>query len=272
MDLVSIGAAPQPSCQAQHTHSRSRTAAADEAQSLQEMLRGVKAELLLRDASIRALTRENMQRGERLRALQAHIDALSQQVAAARQLSPSGSQARAPGRWDSPLITLTAPAAATSASAGGSQASGGGQGSWALGAPAPGSPVAGLFASPAASFIPLASQQQRPGSASAVTTASLPPAASSMGPAAAGSPAASAASSAPASAPHLPASPSTAAAAAAAAGGQAGGLSDANLSYLLELVVQKRLGADQAQQVHRRGGGEGGPLPAAASCPEPRVQ
>lgn len=228
----------------------SRTAAADEAQSLQELLRGVKAELLLRDASIRALTRENAQRGERLRALQAHIDALGQQVAAARQPSPGGSQALVPGRWDSPLTALTAPAVAGSASASVSQASGGGQGSWALGAPMPGSPVSGLFASPAASYMPLASHQQRPGSASAATATTIsPPASSSPGPAA-GSPGASAASgasSAPAPAPHPPASPATAAAAAMAAGN--GDLLDSSMAYLLELVVQKRLAPAQAQQV-----------------------
>lgn len=220
-----------------------RSIAADETLSLQELLRSVKAELLLKDAAIRALNRENAQRAERLLALQAHVDALSQQVAAAQQQPSSshsgGSQARAAlayaqHLWASPLTaaTLATPGAAIS-SASSSLASGERGG----GMPQPVSPVAGLFASPATSFIPLPTSQQHP----ATSATSSPASSSSRVPG--GSPARSGAGAAPAApSPQLHASPATMSALAA-------GLSDQRLSYLLELVVQKRLSAAQAQQV-----------------------
>lgn len=54
-----------------------RTSVDQQAASLTELLRSVKAELLLKDASVKALTRENAQRAERLQALQAQVSALS---------------------------------------------------------------------------------------------------------------------------------------------------------------------------------------------------
>ncbi|PSC71599.1 hypothetical protein C2E20_5054 [Micractinium conductrix] len=54
-----------------------RTASDQQAASLSELLRGVKAELMLKNASIKSLTRENAQRAEHLRALQAQVDALA---------------------------------------------------------------------------------------------------------------------------------------------------------------------------------------------------
>ena len=257
--------------------------------SLTELLRSVKAELLLKDATIKSLSRDNAQRSERLRGLQAQVESLSQQVHA----SGSGSQAT-PGRLavpygDTPAGTLPYgssvmhPHGSTAAGANGSR---GGGGSSAT----PGSGAASghhqprsvaqqfTFASPAASspapsYIPLSAQQhhshhnyqqhlqQQQGWQLPAATAPLPTTAGSSGGSrgmlAPGSPASasSAAGSGATGSMRSMGAPADAAAVAAVAvepplpGPLAAELSEPHLSFLLELVVEKRVSAAQAQQV-----------------------
>ncbi|KAL4442948.1 hypothetical protein ABPG77_008439 [Micractinium sp. CCAP 211/92] len=69
-----------------------RTATDQQTASLTELLRSVKAELLLKDASIKALTRENAQRAERLRALQAQSAALGRLRLLAKLLAAAAAE------------------------------------------------------------------------------------------------------------------------------------------------------------------------------------
>ena len=221
--------------------------AADQTLSLQELLRSVKAEAVLKDAAIKALRREN-----------ARLVSLVQPQA---PLAPSGAG----------HLGATSPVA--SASSGAGLRAGSGTPGWAA-APmavaatpaiaAPGSPVAGLqhpqpqqfsFTSPATassapSYIPLAGaqhQQQQPSGAASPSTVS---------------PALSAATSGRTLGSLRAASPDSSLGQAAAAlcsqlrvpaaGGvavAAGELNDQRLSFLLELVGEKRITAAQAQQV-----------------------
>lgn len=68
-----------------------RAAADDRAQSLAQLLRSLKAEHLLKEASMQALSCENAARGERLRALQQQLDALSAWGPGSHVGSPAGS-------------------------------------------------------------------------------------------------------------------------------------------------------------------------------------
>lgn len=228
------------------THSPTRsTVAADQTLSLQELLRSVKAEAVLKDAAIKALRRENARLVSLVQpqaplapSSMGHLGATSPAASASSGLRAGSST---PGWAAAPMAVAAAPAIA-----------------------APASPVAGLqhpqpqqfsFTSPATassapSYIPLAGaqhQQQQPSGAASASTAS---------------PALSAATSGRTLGSLRAASPDSSLGQAAAAlssqlrvpaaGGvavAAGELNDQRLSFLLELVVEKRITAAQAQQV-----------------------
>lgn len=273
--------AQSSTCSPVASSGRRRSAADGRAVSLQEILRSVRAELLLKDASIKALTRENAQRAERLRALQALIDSLTQQGNLdAVGPSPTHVQAR---------LACLGLAQASPAASSGRPGSGGAAPSWASGSgggrpgaaladPPPRSPSAAqqftpspptaqhfTFASPPPSYMPLqtsppqqaASWQQR-SDAGSQHSASAPASAGSTARAPAASPPSGGAPSG--AAVDVPASPlqQQLLPPRALSPGAAGDLSDSRLSFLLELVVAKRISAAQAQQVRRwRGEGSG---------------
>ena len=239
--------------------------AADQTLSLQELLRSVKAEAVLKDAAIKALRREN-----------ARLVSLVQPQATMAMTPSSGGQ---PGTGaGQPLaqrlgMTSPLPGATTSpvasASSGAGLRAGGDRLGWAAmpvaatpAAAAPGSPVAGLqqpqqpqqfsFTSPTAassapSYIPLAgAQQQQSGGTSAATVSPAFSAATSgraLGSLGSVSPASSLSQAAAALSSQLRVPTGGGVVAAA------GQLDDQRLSFLLELVVERRITAAQAQQV-----------------------
>ena len=264
-----------------------RNAADQQAVSLTELLRSVKAELLLKDATIKSLSRDNAQRLERLRGLQAQVESLSLQVHAGGCGSQATPGRMAGGYGDTPAGSL--PYGSSTLHLHGSTAAGasGGRGGCRGSSATPSSGMACghhqprsvaqqfTFASPAASspapsYIPLSAQQhhshhqqqqqqQQQGWRHLAATALLPTMVGSSGGGrgvlAPGSPAsASSASGGGASGSMHSLGAAGGAAAVAAAepplpSPLAAELSGPHLSFLLELVVERRVSAAQAQQV-----------------------
>lgn len=238
-----------------------RSAAADQAVSLQELLRAVKAELLLKDAAVKALNRRLGQAGA-----QSPSDGHSQ-----RGVSPTpwheqqqqGSPARPASRGS------------TSWASGGERGGRPSAAGMPVAAAQPSSPIAGLqqagrisFASPAIpspapSYLPLSALQQqqqqqqgwlRQGAASATATASHPGTTASSSHARA-STGASSGRSMGAVPPGVRAALSPAQLSPAPQAEVQAEVSDQRVGFLLELVVQKRVSAAQAQQVRAVGTG-----------------